>query len=130
MKKTSRFGSFFLQNLSIFIKCARGLKTNMQFISKDTITIVIPMAKHFFSLKNVIVLQKCSLSKHIKTHYQCYSKVVRKWTISLFSGCLIDCRPTLLQDRKWYSWNWEPNLDRIEIKVWIIDGTMKHIFFL
>ena len=30
--------------------------------------------------------------------------------ISLFSGCLIDCRPTLLQYSKWYLWNWEPNL--------------------
>ena len=49
---------------------------------------------------------------------------------SLFSGCLIYWRPTLLQCSKWYLWNWEPNLDRIEIKVRTIDGTMKQIGFL
>ena len=52
------------------------------------------------------------------------------YNISLFSGCLIDCRPTHLQCSKLYLWNWEPNLYRIEIKVWTIDGTMKQICFL
>ena len=52
------------------------------------------------------------------------------WPISLFSWGLIDCRPTLLQYSEWYLWYWEPNLDRIEIKVWTIEGNMKQICFL
>ena len=69
------------------------------------------------------------LRKEYVSH-ACNHKIWKRPHISLFSWCLIDCRPTLLQYSKWYLWNWEPNLDRIEIKVRTIDGTMKQISFL